>query len=132
MRKHQQGAFRAIAKYCSASNAQICKQFTSFTRLAAQECRDQGRFYSAKIEDSEEEQAISKLYNTLSEHSFAIPVQCADNIRFIYQPSEFLNELELGIQRAQKRITLASLYLGTGQHEQKLVRISTCFSKKLS
>eukprot|EP01132_Coremiostelium_polycephalum_P001150 gene1150-1457_t len=51
-----------------------------------------------------------------------------NNIEFIQEPDHFYNELINGIKRSKKRITFASLYLGTGKHEKKMVdeMISAC------
>eukprot|EP01133_Synstelium_polycarpum_P000453 gene453-541_t len=43
------------------------------------------------------------------------------NIEFIREPSDFYNHLLEGIKKATKRITFASLYLGTGKMEKALV-----------
>ena len=47
-------------------------------------------------------------------------------VRVIVEPSDFYNELCSQINSATRRITLASLYLGNGKHEQHLVSC-TCF-----
>ncbi|XP_022203974.2 CDP-diacylglycerol--glycerol-3-phosphate 3-phosphatidyltransferase, mitochondrial [Nilaparvata lugens] len=46
-----------------------------------------------------------------------------DNITVLQKPDEFYNKLVELCQNSKKRITLASLYLGTGHHEEKLVNI---------
>ncbi|EFA82052.1 phosphatidylglycerophosphate synthase 1 [Heterostelium album PN500] len=43
------------------------------------------------------------------------------NIEFIREPDDFYNHLIEGVKRATKRITFASLYLGTGKQEKQLV-----------
>ena len=46
----------------------------------------------------------------------------ARKVRVLDTPSEFYGALVDGIERAERRVTLASLYLGTGEKEQRLVR----------
>ena len=44
-----------------------------------------------------------------------------DKVRVITEPSEFYEELCRRAKTAKKRIVLASLYLGTGEKEQRLL-----------
>ncbi|GAM28802.1 hypothetical protein SAMD00019534_119780 [Acytostelium subglobosum LB1] len=43
------------------------------------------------------------------------------NVHFVEGPVDFFDQLISGIRRAKHRINMASLYLGTGKHEQQLV-----------
>ena len=50
---------------------------------------------------------------------FVVPASC---IQPLGSPAEFYEELLAGCRKAERRVTLASLYLGTGKLEQELVR----------
>lgn len=45
----------------------------------------------------------------------------AKNIKILHEPSQFYQKLKECIQKAGKRITLASLYIGTGPLEEELI-----------
>ena len=49
-----------------------------------------------------------------------IPV-AGDNVRVITKPAEFYQELIRGVRESRERVSLSSLYLGTGDKEQELV-----------
>lgn len=57
-------------------------------------------------------------------HCVAIPIRDAhENMEILDQPQQFFDALCSGISSARARIVLASLYLGTGDHERKLVQL---------
>jgi CDP-diacylglycerol--glycerol-3-phosphate 3-phosphatidyltransferase len=64
-----------------------------------------------------------QLFHRLQQLSQAIPITDASHVSIIREPSNFYHTLEKGIQSAQHRIYLSSLYLGTGKHEQRLVQL---------
>lgn len=49
-----------------------------------------------------------------------------EDIAFLDSPAAFYNDLLARIQRAEKRVVLSSLYLGTKEKEQRLVRGGGC------
>ncbi|EDV27697.1 CDP-diacylglycerol--glycerol-3-phosphate 3-phosphatidyltransferase, mitochondrial [Trichoplax sp. H2] len=61
--------------------------------------------------------AISDLLQDLGPQFYAD----GDKIRFLHQPTDFYQELLSKIKTAKKRITLASLYIGNGSLEQRMV-----------
>ncbi|DBA01871.1 TPA: hypothetical protein N0F65_006019 [Lagenidium giganteum] len=61
------------------------------------------------------------IFRTLRHHSRVFPLNSAD-VRVIATPTEFYEQLLTNIRGARHRITISSLYLGTGELEQQLVR----------
>ncbi|XP_058809122.1 CDP-diacylglycerol--glycerol-3-phosphate 3-phosphatidyltransferase, mitochondrial isoform X2 [Phymastichus coffea] len=73
-----------------------------------------------KISDIEIVQVESTSLTWLHKVAPAFPID-GSKIKIIYEPSEFYFTLLEKCKFAKKRITLASLYLGTGKLEQELV-----------
>ena len=65
--------------------------------------------------------AVRRLRAALSTTNRGLRVD-ARKVRVLDTPSEFYGALVDGIERAERRVTLASLYLGTGEKEQRLVQ----------
>ncbi|KAN0035835.1 hypothetical protein ACTA71_005126 [Dictyostelium dimigraforme] len=63
---------------------------------------------------------LNDLFWQLSSQGPAFEVN-PNNIDFIQEPIDFYNHLIDGVKRSKKRITMASLYLGTGKQEIELV-----------
>jgi CDP-diacylglycerol--glycerol-3-phosphate 3-phosphatidyltransferase len=64
--------------------------------------------------------SIDELHQKLSQQAPCFPVQ-ATNLSFIQEPQQFYQQLCDGIDKAEDRIVLCSLYLGTGTHEENIV-----------
>ncbi|KAN0022834.1 hypothetical protein ACTFIU_005575 [Dictyostelium citrinum] len=64
---------------------------------------------------------LNDLFWQLSSQGPAFEVN-PNNIDFIQEPIDFYNHLIDGVKRSKKRITMASLYLGTGKQEIELVK----------
>ncbi|KAF8517502.1 hypothetical protein BU17DRAFT_76357 [Hysterangium stoloniferum] len=60
--------------------------------------------------------SLSRLLTTLSHSQPCIPV-CAKNVKVLYSPSEFYHTLLDMIRRAEHRIFLSSLYIGSSEDE---------------
>lgn len=73
---------------------------------------------------------LSALAQQLSGLTTGIPV-IGKNIRPLYEPREFYEALLAHTRAAEKRICLASLYLGVGELEQQLLEVvaQSCASK---
>ena len=65
--------------------------------------------------------AFDSVAGWLSKHVRAIPAK-ASQIRVLDTPDEFYQELLRRSASAKQRVIMSSLYLGTGPHEQALVR----------
>ncbi|CEG36228.1 cdp-diacylglycerol-glycerol-3-phosphate 3 [Plasmopara halstedii] len=60
------------------------------------------------------------LFQSLARHSRVFPL-CSSNISLLAKPADFYRQLLHNIEHAQTRITISSLYLGTGELERNLV-----------
>eukprot|EP01101_Sappina_pedata_P010004 TRINITY_DN6194_c0_g1_i1.p1 TRINITY_DN6194_c0_g1~~TRINITY_DN6194_c0_g1_i1.p1 ORF type:complete len:506 (-),score=102.94 TRINITY_DN6194_c0_g1_i1:69-1586(-) len=63
---------------------------------------------------------LSQLYDRLQPMAPAFPVK-ASSIKILQSPPEFYSSLIEGIRKAEQRIIISSLYLGTGDLERKMV-----------
>eukprot|EP00741_Cyanophora_paradoxa_P005043 tig00000851_g4885.t1 len=64
---------------------------------------------------------LDRVAGVLSGFLPAIPVR-SDYVEILREPKDFLSCLQAGIERARRRIVLATLYLGNGELERDLVR----------
>ncbi|KAG7386975.1 CDP-diacylglycerol--glycerol-3-phosphate 3-phosphatidyltransferase [Phytophthora pseudosyringae] len=60
------------------------------------------------------------MFRSLAQHSRLFPLRSSD-VALLASPSAFYQQLLHNIQRAETRVSLSSLYLGTGQLERDLV-----------
>eukprot|EP01135_Chromosphaera_perkinsii_P009337 Nk52_evm13s1737 gene=Nk52_evmTU13s1737 len=63
-----------------------------------------------------------RLFQPVFRDCASFPVD-SENVRIMHTPGEFYEALLAGIERAQHRIVLSSLYLGTGGMEEKLIEV---------
>ena len=63
---------------------------------------------------------MSARFHFLDELAPAFAVN-GENVQVLYTPTEFYEQLVQGIRSSKKRIILSALYLGIGDHEQKLL-----------
>eukprot|EP00501_MAST-03F_sp_TOSAG23-6_P002441 GSMAST32.ASY1.ANO1.2550.1 assembled CDS len=84
------------------------------------------RFYSSISVQPKKHAALSatetKLFNKLvvDSQTYPIPIR-GDDCDILLTPSSFFDALIEGVKSAKTRITLASLYIGTGEQEQRLL-----------
>jgi hypothetical protein len=64
---------------------------------------------------------MSAAFGAVARRSPRFPV-CGDNVRVLASPSEFHDALQRNVSAARRRISLASLYFGTGEAERALAR----------
>ena len=65
--------------------------------------------------------SLPPLFAELREHGRAFPVR-GEGVEMLAAPAGFYAALVEGIEAAESHITLASLYLGTGSHELRMVQ----------
>ncbi|RLN91032.1 hypothetical protein BBJ28_00021484 [Nothophytophthora sp. Chile5] len=70
--------------------------------------------------DSASGVSYEHLFRSLAQHSRVFPLRSAD-VALLPTPTAFYQQLLHNIQHAEKRVTISSLYLGTGKLEQALV-----------
>ncbi|RLN64659.1 hypothetical protein BBJ29_001778 [Phytophthora kernoviae] len=61
------------------------------------------------------------LFRSLAQHSRLFPLRSND-VALLATPTDFYQQLLANIQQAEKRVSISSLYLGTGKLEQELVQ----------
>ena len=64
---------------------------------------------------------MSAAFGAVARRSPRFPV-CGDNVRVLASPTEFHDALQRNVSAARRRISLASLYFGTGEAERALAR----------
>ncbi|GMF30398.1 unnamed protein product [Phytophthora lilii] len=64
--------------------------------------------------------SYEQLFRSLARHSRLFPLRSAD-VALLASPSDFYQQLLRNVRRAESRVSISSLYLGTGQLEQALV-----------
>lgn len=70
--------------------------------------------------ESDTTKNLRNLFDELAQVSPAFSVD-AKNIEVLNTPQEYFENLINGIKNAKQRIILTSLYLGTGEHEKKII-----------
>ncbi|KAL4111614.1 hypothetical protein PRIC1_003292 [Phytophthora ramorum] len=71
--------------------------------------------------DSSLDVSYEHLFRSLAQHSRLFPLRSSD-VKLLATPTDFYQQLLHNIQNAETRVSISSLYLGTGQLEQALVR----------
>ncbi|KAL3658523.1 hypothetical protein V7S43_016407 [Phytophthora oleae] len=66
------------------------------------------------------ETSYEHLFRSLAQHSRVFPL-CSSDVSLLSTPTDFYQQLLHNIQHAETRISISSLYLGTGQLERELV-----------
>lgn len=64
--------------------------------------------------------SYEQLFRSLVRHSRLFPLRSSD-VALLPSPSAFYRQLLRNIQHAERRVSISSLYLGTGQLEEALV-----------
>lgn len=64
--------------------------------------------------------SYEQLFRSLAQHSRLFPLKSAD-VALLATPTDFYQQLLTNIKQAEKKISISSLYLGTGRLEQELV-----------
>jgi CDP-diacylglycerol---glycerol-3-phosphate 3-phosphatidyltransferase len=64
--------------------------------------------------------SFEQIFRSLARYSRVFPLH-SEHVTIIPTPTAFYDQLVANIRRAQHRITISSLYLGTGELERKLV-----------
>ncbi|PVD39134.1 hypothetical protein C0Q70_01762 [Pomacea canaliculata] len=59
-------------------------------------------------------------FSWIGQHAPCFPI-CGDQVQVLTEPTQFFEVLKVKARKAKRRITLASLYLGTGPLEKELV-----------
>lgn len=67
-----------------------------------------------------EAMTLEKIFQSLARHSRLFPLR-SENVTILRSPTSFYEQLLTNIRGATHRITISSLYLGTGELERRLV-----------